>query len=627
MNMIVRFIAICCICFSYLTYAQANDLATCVANPQMVADPAGWADIISHRPSTEVQRSVARQFPATPSSFHRIEQGRGPLNLDLYRVKIDRMPQLDGREMSRGEFFDFIRKNFSLWLDPSIASFSALNDTNGAVWNSLDPVGSILRFRMMMPLLPNFLYEGGSVVTTDFANESWIFSTLFNAFDLEHPVSGSRQFGFQQAGGSSYFFIRAADRATSLKYSVLDESVTFARAHQLWCGFMFRLRDWVNDSGGSANVADYQSQRVSWPDVLGNANLFHPSIGWAGELYPLNLAIPPGFKLEGVPYVSPVRSMQQQNGRISLSVHVAARIASNISNEFRIAIWRVSIDSSGYRVIGPGLTGSTDVDTSIHALSSYSIMVGSTTGRPFVFSIPDNLSASLVWSPTFPFGQTGGEIAGGSTNSTFFGYLMENQAAVAFRWHDQNGDLIGGTQEVERLRAPGNDWSYAYGGRADVTGGECHVGSPARPRPCIWRGGSPEFLSAPDGPRGTVYSIGPSDIVAGTLFRQGLGFRAVIWRNGQVTAESEGSGRFHAFLSVNSNGRAVGRRQHNDRDIAITWPGESGGIIDIETAVTPHIPILLNYASSINDFGMVAASGHLTLDASSETVFLILPGY
>jgi hypothetical protein len=58
--------------------------------------------------------------------------------------------------------------------------------------------------------------DDGSVIYTEYTSSYWYFTTLEDLIAGNHPVSGTRQFGFElnQNGGYN-FFVRGVDRFDS----------------------------------------------------------------------------------------------------------------------------------------------------------------------------------------------------------------------------------------------------------------------------------------------------------------------------------------------------------------------------------------------------------------------------
>lgn len=140
------------------------------------------------------------------------------------------------------------------------------------LWTTDNPLGAILRFNMLviggLGGLDN--PDDGSVITSDFQDSYWVFSTLQTPGDLEHPVSGNRKFGFTVNPDGTYtFYTRGIDRATGFLDNAMQETtgLLFSKADQLWQSFQQNLADYINANGGSAIVQPPVIERPDWDKV------------------------------------------------------------------------------------------------------------------------------------------------------------------------------------------------------------------------------------------------------------------------------------------------------------------------------------------------------------------------
>lgn len=109
-----------------------------------------------------------------------------------------------------------------------------------------------------------------------FSTNKWTFSTIFDPKYGMHPVSGHRDFGYTQNPNGSYtFYTRGVDRLTSIDVAALQSiteflfgnGVPFASADALWTSFVDKIREFVNDNGGSASRAFVEIERPDWQKV------------------------------------------------------------------------------------------------------------------------------------------------------------------------------------------------------------------------------------------------------------------------------------------------------------------------------------------------------------------------
>ncbi|MFC3198149.1 hypothetical protein ACFOET_11055 [Parapedobacter deserti] len=111
------------------------------------------------------------------------------------------------------------------------------------------------------------LDDNGSVIVSDYSTDKWTFSTIFDPKYGNHPVSGNRDFGYEQNDDGSYtFYTRGVDRLTTFVVALLQSvsGVPFNRADELWASFQNKINDYVNQHGGASNLAPKQVHRPDW---------------------------------------------------------------------------------------------------------------------------------------------------------------------------------------------------------------------------------------------------------------------------------------------------------------------------------------------------------------------------
>jgi hypothetical protein len=260
-----------------------------------------WKNLISFRPPAVIQFGVNERFGGgvlPDRACHAIEDGLGPINLDYYPIRISAMPVSGGQMMTAVELLEFIRRNLNNFVDSA---------PSGAIFNTYDPliddalwlppflqsgfIGSVISIDIIVGInigIPinvilgdtkaNTNPEDGSVVLSEIAPDRWIFSTIRTPNDLNHPVSGNRQFGFfPTVAGEFIFYIRGADRLTTFIDDFFGETV-FAGANNLWLSFQRRVTTFVNQNGGLATIESPLSDRYDWPTI--QASYFNPTETW-----------------------------------------------------------------------------------------------------------------------------------------------------------------------------------------------------------------------------------------------------------------------------------------------------------------------------------------------------------
>lgn len=142
--------------------------------------------------------------------------GGTAVNMDYFGVKVTNLPMKPNSNpparYTADEYLDYIRRNFNAFVDGSTfepyCEFSSMCQTETDLWTSSNPVGSIIYI--------DIIGDDGVVVCTEYANDYWYFMTMNAPYARSHPVSGTRQFGYETNTDGSYnFFVRGTDRIDS----------------------------------------------------------------------------------------------------------------------------------------------------------------------------------------------------------------------------------------------------------------------------------------------------------------------------------------------------------------------------------------------------------------------------
>jgi len=234
-----------------------------------------WKDLANHQIPQSVKNRVNQVNAQTgwfdSASLQSIYTGGGPsLNMDLFPVKINSLPNKPGTntKYTPAEFFDYFRKNINSFVYGS--SFSPVDNTeyninDTALWNSNNPLGAFIHIT-----IPG---NDGTVITSGFNSQAWVFTTVDIPWDDQHPVSGNRLFGYYMDGNSMYLYSRGVDRFTFnlLNYSATwtAEGIGFNKADDLWSSFQTKIADYVNKpgSGGNASIIPSVKYRPSWINI------------------------------------------------------------------------------------------------------------------------------------------------------------------------------------------------------------------------------------------------------------------------------------------------------------------------------------------------------------------------
>ena len=192
------------------------------------------------------------------------------INLDYFSVNVQRLPSINGQQLTADQFLNYIRLNMDAFVDNSLSTFSPHPSLPGeaGIWQSSNPLGAIISIGI--PIDP------GSVITSAYSPRSWVFSTITDPYNGAHPVSGNRTFGYTQLPSGGYtFYTRGTDRinyrAAELAGYIRNVSTTtpfqFTQADLLWTSFQNKIKKFVGDNGGQAVVVAPTTVRPNWSAV------------------------------------------------------------------------------------------------------------------------------------------------------------------------------------------------------------------------------------------------------------------------------------------------------------------------------------------------------------------------
>lgn len=259
---------------------------------------ANWGDMITFLPPAAVEKTFSDRGLEVQS----ISDGWGDVNLDRYSVQINKLPNRPGTSERFDVFglFEYVRQNFPDFMLPysrtgKPRSLKAYESQDASKWASNSPIGSIMEFTVDMNPLPTWtdfpigglpyllnpelssvpFLVGCSEYSSDIASEHhhWNFSTIKGPISLStllgfHPVSGTRQFGIRRRGNGHLFFVRAADRVTTVVQYPLNELV-YSEGERFWRYFQSALISFIKSNGGEAEP-DFSydwSKRYDWNRV------------------------------------------------------------------------------------------------------------------------------------------------------------------------------------------------------------------------------------------------------------------------------------------------------------------------------------------------------------------------
>lgn len=132
--------------------------------------------------------------------------------------------------------------------------------TETDLWFSNNPLGSIVYIDI--PL------DDGVVVCNEYTSSYWYFMTMNAPYVGNHPVSRTRQFGYEQNPNGSYnFFVIGVDRIDSSIMELIALSQMFGGADNLWNIFQIKTKDFVNSNGGNSTIVTPVKNRPDWDKV------------------------------------------------------------------------------------------------------------------------------------------------------------------------------------------------------------------------------------------------------------------------------------------------------------------------------------------------------------------------
>lgn len=234
-----------------------------------------WQTLAQHHAPQSVQDKINNLPSGTFNDFEiqSLEDANGTMvNLDYFSVNITTLPNdpSTGQQFTADEFQDYFRRNINDFVDGSTfepyCEIPSICQQETDLWNSDNPLGALIYI--------DIPFDDGAVICTEYIDNYWYFMTMNAPFAGNHPVSGTRQFGYEtNTDGSIDFFARGVDRFDSN----LIENVSYARglgnpffgADNLWESFQDKINDFVNDpiNGGSSSINNPIKSRPDWDKV------------------------------------------------------------------------------------------------------------------------------------------------------------------------------------------------------------------------------------------------------------------------------------------------------------------------------------------------------------------------
>lgn len=238
-----------------------------------------WEHLISFRPRISVQEVLQDRG----IRIHRLESASGAdVSLDYYPVEVSKFPDWGGGPISPETLFDTIRLDINSFVNAFYAEFRPLEDVDANKWQSFSPadhIGAVLYIGILgdPPVIPT---DAAAVVVGHSAPDNWIFTTVWTDESHAHPVTGNRQFGYEQVPETTKyrFYTRGVDALTG----ALDIGLFIYPVQDLlWKSLQDKIADYVNANNGEAKVVNRTLHRPPLREVL--QDYHHPSVGWIPE--------------------------------------------------------------------------------------------------------------------------------------------------------------------------------------------------------------------------------------------------------------------------------------------------------------------------------------------------------
>lgn len=216
-----------------------------------------WQSVGGFKPPSQVIDKLENKVSYTlPYNLQTIQNAAGKVvNLDYFSVNVSQLPT----GFTPESLLNQIRQNINSFVDPTLSTFSPYDSEEANLWGSSNPLGSIIHIEIP--------YDDGSVICSDYSSSQWKFSTIFAPADTYHPVSGTREFGFEQnPDGTFTFYTRGVDRVRLKVFEILGGGgkKTFTGADNLWRSLQNGISNFVNNNGGQSVVQEPIIGRPDW---------------------------------------------------------------------------------------------------------------------------------------------------------------------------------------------------------------------------------------------------------------------------------------------------------------------------------------------------------------------------
>lgn len=286
--------------FSPLTGTGAQALLELYNNKKALFGPCpgltdSWQTQLNFTPATAIKDKLNRLATFSPftyglyPSYPNVQQSwyvqsissavGTAINLDNFSVFMNDLPivDIDGtgpRRLTVNEFSEYVRLHINDFVNSDYAQFAphaGTGENESGLWTSSNAVGAVIY--VTIPTGIPFVSNDGSVITTTHTqgqqSAGWTFTTIHDAFIVDHPVSGNRTFGLYATSGGYMFYTQGADRLTNYLGENLQQvaGVPFTKADALWMSMQEKIRQFALTHGANATIMAPVTNRPNWNEV------------------------------------------------------------------------------------------------------------------------------------------------------------------------------------------------------------------------------------------------------------------------------------------------------------------------------------------------------------------------
>lgn len=266
-----------------------------------------WRSVASYRPSEALQTETLKynksSVPLWGESAYenwyveRIENAEGPLLLDLFSIEIDRLPTINGEELTADKLLEYIRLNLDQFIPKDLASFKPYNMRFFEQYkqSNQNAVGSYVSF-FYYPNANSSMYgQSAQPVAEDnyllslLSNSSFMLSSVYATGHRDHSaftrgpgnlLLGNRIFKVDADGDGLRYITAGAFRTRVSQGYRYNGKIDII--YSLWSGHQDLVSSWINSNGGNAKVLSPSTCNLKWR--LADNPMHNPTTRWVDIL-------------------------------------------------------------------------------------------------------------------------------------------------------------------------------------------------------------------------------------------------------------------------------------------------------------------------------------------------------